>query len=52
MTVLIYEGNGIGESRRIISYDYTDASPDTHIVTLESAFSGSVNSSSKYKIYK
>ena len=52
MTVVIYHGNGIGESRRIVSYAYTDADPDTHIATLESAFSGAVNSSSKYKIYK
>ena len=52
MTVLIYEGNGIGESRRIVSYDYTDADPDTHIATITDAFSGSVNSSSKYKIFR
>ena len=52
MTVLIYEGTGIGESRRIVSYAYTDADPDTHIATLESAFSAAVDSSSKYKIFR
>lgn len=52
MTVLIYEGPGIGESRRIIDYVYTDADPDTHVITLESAFVGAVDNTSKYKIFR
>ena len=47
MTVLIYEGDGIGESRRII--DYVGS---TKVATIQSAFSGSVDNESKYKIYR
>ena len=47
MTVVIVEGNGIGESRRIV--DYAGSSKQA---TITDAFSGSVNSSSKYKIFK
>ncbi len=46
MTVVIVEGNGIGESRRI-----TDYNGSSKQATITDAFSGSVNSSSKYKIY-
>ena len=47
MTVVIVEGNGIGESRRIT--DYVGSSKQA---TITDAFSGSVDSSSKYKIFK
>ena len=52
MTIFIYEGPGIGESRKITDYDASGHANGANYITVGEDFVATLTTSSKYKIFR